>query len=340
MRKISPMVAAAAILAALSAPQAAADEIADFFRGKTITILVSTGPGGGYDLYSRTLSQHYGRHIPGNPNFILTFMPGAGGMKAGQYLYNVAPKNGLMIGNLSNGLPLIQALGGDVRFDVGKLNYIGRMASQNAMTMVWHTAPATTLEAARRNELIFGGTGKVQQSELHSNSLKNVVGFDKLRIVSGYKGSADVVLAMEKGEVHAQSTAWSSWKTSFGRLIAEKKIVPLVEHGVAKSPDNPGVPLILDLARNPLEREVLTLINSDSAVGRNYALPPDTPPATVAALRKAFTATLADKRFLADAAQRKMEIWPLTGEELQRIVLGVTTAKPEVAAAAKKALGF
>jgi len=339
-RTLTTIAAGAAIMAAGVAGSARADEAADFYRGKTITIVVSTGPGGGYDLYSRTLSLHFGKHIPGNPAFVLSFMPGAGGMKAGQYLYNVGAKNSLMIGNLSNGLPLMQKLRSDVHFDVAKFNYIGRVASQNAMTMVNVNAPVTTLEKLRTTELIFGGTGKAQQSEMHPNSLRNVVGFTKIRIVSGYKGSADVILAMEKGEVQAQATAWSSWKTQFARLIKAKKVVPLVEHGVAKSPDNPGVPLVLDLARNDFERRVLTLINSDSAVGRNFALPPGVPAERVAALRTAFMATMKDKDFLADAEKRNMEVWPMSGEELQRLVVDVTAAPANIVDAAKKALLF
>jgi tripartite-type tricarboxylate transporter receptor subunit TctC len=339
-RTSTTFIAVAAIAAAATAVPAQADSVADFYRGKTITIVVSTGPGGGYDLYSRTLSMYFGKHIPGHPNFVLTFMPGAGGMKAGQYLYNVGAHNSLMIGNLSNGLPLMQKLRTDVRFDVSKFNYIGRVASQNAMTMVNANAPATTLEKARTTELTFGGTGKAQQAEMHPNSLRNVLGFTKIRIISGYKGSADVILAMEKGEVDGQCTAWSSWKTQYARLLKEKKVVPLVEHGVVKSPDNPGVPLVLELARNDFERKVLTLINSDSAVGRNFALPPGVPADHVAALRAAFMATMKDKDFLADAHKRNMDVLPMSGEALQKLVVDVTTAPPNVVQAARKALLF
>ena len=333
-------VAFAAVATAIVACPARADAVADFYHGKTITILVSTGPGGGYDLYSRTLSQHLGKHVPGHPNFVLQFMPGAGGMKAGQYLYNVGTRNSLMIGNLSNGLPLMQKLRTDVRFDVAKFDYIGRVASQNAMTMVRADAPATTLEKARKVALTFGGTGKAQQSEMHPNSLRNLLGFTRMRIISGYKGSADAMLAMEKGEVDGNCTAWSSWKTTYARLLKEKKVVPLVEHGVAKSPDNPGVPLVMDLARNDFERKVLTLINSDSAVGRNFALPPGVPADRVAALRTAFMATMKDKDFLADARKRNMDLWPMSGDDLQRLVVDVTAAPANVVEAAKKALLF
>lgn len=341
MSKLSMTIAAAATIAPVvfAGPAQAAD-VADFYRGKTITIVVSTGPGGGYDLYSRTLSLHLGRHVPGHPGFVLSFMPGAGGMKAGQYLYNVGAKNSLMIGNLSNGLPLMQKLRSDVHFDVSRFNYIGRVASQNAMTMVNVSAPATTLDKARTTELTFGGTGKAQQAEMHPNSLRNVLGFTKIRVISGYKGSADVILAMEKGEVDGQCTAWSSWKTQYARLLKEKKVVPLVEHGVAKSPDNPGVPLVLDLARNDFERQVLTLINSDSAVGRNFAMPPGVPASHVAALRTAFMATMKDKAFLADAEKRNMEVWPMSGDDLQKLVVDVTAAPANVVEAAKKALLF
>lgn len=329
----------AASLVALSAfaPTAAAT---DFYRGKTVTIIVSTGPGGGYDLYSRTLSQHIGNHIPGQPNFILQFMPGAGGVKAANYVYNVAPKDGSVIALLSNGLPLVQLLKGSVRFDVAKFNFIGRAAAMNAMTMVSSSAPAKTLEDIRATELVFGSTGKGQQSDVHPNALKNVLGFSKIKVVCCYKGSAAVNLALEKGEVHAHSSAWSSWKTRGAALIQEKKIIPLLEHGIEKSPDNPGVPLALDLARNELQRDVLTLVSADAAVGRAFATPPGVPAEIVTLLRSAFTKTMDDAAFVAEAKKRKMELWPLSGEELQKLVNRVMASKADVVKAAKDALQF
>jgi tripartite-type tricarboxylate transporter receptor subunit TctC len=331
------LAAASGLGLALAAPTCAA---ADFYSGKTVTIIVSTGPGGGYDLYARTLSQHIGNHIPGKPNFILQFMPGAGGVKAANYVYTVAPKDGSVIALLSNGLPLVQLLKGNVRYDVAKFNFIGRAAAMNAMTMVSSNAPAKTLEDMRKTELVFGSTGKGQQSDLHPHALKNVLGFSKIKVVCCYKGSAAVNLALEKGEVHAHSSAWSSWKTSGAALIQEKKIFPLLEHGIEKSPDNPGVPLALDLARNELERDVLTLVSADAAVGRAFGTPPGVPAEIVTTLRTAFTKTMNDAAFLAEAKKRKMEIWPLTGEQLQMLVVKVIASKPDVIAAAKAALEF
>lgn len=323
---------------------ALADEkaVADFYQGKTVTIVVSAGPGGGYDLYSRTLSQHFGKHIPGKPDFVLQFMPGAGGVKAANYLYNVAPKDGSVLGNVSNTLTLIQLLKGGVKFDVGKFNYIGRAAAMNAITMVWHDAPATSLEELAKTDktLILGSTGVGQQGDIHAKAIKNVLGYSNIRIVTGYKGSANVNMAMEKGEVHGQASAWSSWKSRQGAWVKERKIVPLVEHGLVKSPDNPGAPLILDLAENDFEREVLKLICSDTVVGRVFVTPPGAPDDRVAALRKAFMETMKDPEFLADAKARKMELWPMPGEELQEIVLSATRADPKVIAAAKEALEF
>ncbi len=316
--------------------------VAELYRGKTVTIIVSAGPGGGYDLYSRTLSQHFGKHIPGNPSFVLQFMPGAGGAKAANYLYNVAPKDGRVIGNVSNTLTLIQLLKGGVKFDVAKFNYIGRAAAMNAITMVWHDAPATSLEALAKTDkkLILGSTGVGQQGDIHAKAIKNVLGYPNIKIVTGYKGSANVNMAMEKGEVHGQASAWSSWKSRYGAWVKSGKIVPLVEHGLVKSPDNPGAPLILDLAKNDFDRQVLKLISSDTVVGRVFVTPPGVPEKRVTALRKAFMATMKDPTFLADAKAKKMELWPMAGEELQEVVLSATNAQSEVVAAAKKALEF
>lgn len=312
----------------------------DFYRDKTVTIIVSTGPGGGYDLYARTLSEHIGRHVPGQPNFILQFMPGAGGVRAADYLYNIAAKDGSVIGLMSNGIPLVQLLKGDVRFDVAKFNFIGRADAMNAMTMVAGNLNVKTVEAARAADLVFGSTGRGQQSDMHPNALKSVLGFSRIKVVIGYKGSSEVNLALEKGEVNAHSSAWSSWKTSGARMIQSGTVIPLVEHGVEKSPDNPGVPLVLDLARNSFERQVLTLISSDAAVGRAFITPPGVPPARVAILREAFEKTIKDPAFLAEAKKRKLEIWPLTGAELQKQVETVMKSTPDVISTAKQALGF
>jgi tripartite-type tricarboxylate transporter receptor subunit TctC len=343
MKRINSIIALVGSSCLVSAGALAdAKAVAGFYQGKTITIVVSAGPGGGYDLYSRTLSRHFGKHIPGKPAFVLQFMPGAGGVKAANYLYNVAPEDGSVIGNVSNTLTLIQLLKGGVKFDVAKFNYIGRAAAMNAITMVWHNAPATSLEDLSKTDkiLIFGSTGVGQQGDIHAKAIKNVLGYSNIKIVTGYKGSANVNMAMEKGEVHGQASAWSSWKSRQGAWVKERKIVPLVEHGLVKSPDNPGAPLILDLAKNDFEREVLKLISSDTVVGRVFVTPPGVPEDRATALREAFTETMKDSDFLADAKAKKMELWPMPGEELQEIVSGATNADPKVIAAAKKALEF
>jgi tripartite-type tricarboxylate transporter receptor subunit TctC len=336
----STFIAAAALLAPAHGQTAGAPPTDNFYRDKTVTIIVSTGPGGGYDLYARTLSEHIGRHVPGQPNFILQFMPGAGGVRAADYLYNIAAKDGSVIGLMSNGIPIVQLLKGDVRFDVAKFNFIGRADAMNAMTMVAGNLNVKTVDAARGVDLVFGSTGRGQQSDMHPNALKNVLGLSRIKVVIGYKGSSEVNLALEKGEVNAHSSAWSSWKTSGARMIQAGTVVPLVEHGVVKSPDNPGVPLVLDLARNSFERQVLTLISSDAAVGRAFIMPPGVPASRVALLREAFEKTIKDPAFLAEASKRKLEIWPLTGAELQSQVETVMKSSPDVIATAKNALGF
>ncbi len=328
-----------ALAAFLTTPTHAAG-LADFYKDRTVTIMVGFGAGGGYALYARTLGQHMGRHIPGNPNIVLQFMTGAGGNKAANYFYTVAPRNGAVLAHLSNSAALQQVLRPKrIRFDVSKFNYLGRMVSMRSSIIVWHTSPATSLADFKKKTLIFGATGRAGQDYMNPTLMKNVLGF-KVKIVTGYKGSRAINNAMEKGEVHAMANSWGSVKARLGQWLDKKQIVPLAMVGLTVSPDRPDIPLVLDMAKSKEDRQILELMASTTAVGRAISTPPDIPADRLAALRAAFDATMKDPKFLADVKKRKMELDYMSGADVQKIINKTIATPKELVARFKKAVEF
>jgi len=327
-------------LTAFSAAPAHADGVADFYKDKTVTIMVGFGAGGGYGLYARTLSQHMGRHIPGNPNIVLQFMVGAGGVKVANYFYNVAARDGTFLAHLANSAALQQVLRPDrIRYDASKLTYLGRMVSMRSAIIVWHTAPATTLADFKKKTVIFGATGKAGQDYMNPTLMKNVLGF-KVKMVTGYKGSNAINLAMEKGELHAMANSWGSVKARLGQWLDKKQIIPLAMVGLTPSPDRPDIPLVLDMAKTDEDRQILELMASTTAVGRAFSTTPEVPADRRAALITAFDTTMKDPKFLADIEKRKMELDYMSGADVQKIINKTIATPKELVEKFKKAVEF
>jgi tripartite-type tricarboxylate transporter receptor subunit TctC len=340
LRIKSVTVVATMALAIVGAAPTQAAGVADFYKDRTMTILVGFGAGGGYALYGRTLGQHMGRHIPGNPKIIMQFMPGAGGNKAANYFYKVAPRNGAILSHLSNSAALQQVLRPErIRYDVSQLSYLGRMVSMRSSIIVWHSSPATNLKDFRKNTLIFGATGKAGQDYMNPTLLKNVLGF-KVKVVTGYKGARAINNAMEKGEVHAMANSWGSVKARLGQWLDKKQIVPLAMVGLTPSPDRPDIPLVLDMAKTQADRELLELMASTTAVGRAFSTPPEVPSDRVAALRAAFDKTMKDPKFLADVKKRRMELEYMSGADVQKIINKTIATPKDLVARFKKAVEF
>jgi tripartite-type tricarboxylate transporter receptor subunit TctC len=230
-----------------------------------------------------------------------------------------------------------QVLKGGVKYDAAKFNYIGRAGSMQYVIMVWHDKGVKTLDDMKKTEIIFGATGKSQSNYMVPILLKNVLGL-KARVITGYPGTKDISLALEKGEVGGRAGAWSSWQTGHAHWLRENKVIPVAQSGLEKATDLPNAPLLLDLAKNDEERAVLELLASDAAVGRGFMMPPGVPAERVQAMRRAFDATMADPAFLAEAKKRRLLIEPMTGEKLQEIVKKTVAASPEVVSRAKKVL--
>jgi tripartite-type tricarboxylate transporter receptor subunit TctC len=323
-------------LAALPTTLAHAQSVADFYRGKTITLLIGYTSGGGYDLYARVLSRHMGRHVPGNPAIVPQNMPGAGSLRVAGFLYTAAPKDGTAIGMFGRGIaiePLIGASG--AQFDARRFTWLGSGSDQVSLCASWHTSRVKTWDDMLRTPFTVGGEGPGSDPDMFAIMLKNLLGA-KLKLVSGYPGGPEINLAIERGEVDARcGWSWSSIKITKPDWLAEKKINLLLQMALKKSPELPNVPLVMDQARGERERLILRLMLSRQAMGWPFIAPPDLPPERAAALRKAFDDTMKDPEFLAEAKQRLLDVNPMRGAEIDKLVGELYATPPDVIAATK-----
>jgi tripartite-type tricarboxylate transporter receptor subunit TctC len=323
-----------AIALVLSAIMVGTVHAEDFYKDKTINFIIPSAAGGGYDAYSRLIANHIGRHLPGQPNVVPQNMPGAGSIRATNFLYNVAPKDGTTIGMVDQAIHLNQILGTPgLKADVTKFNWIGRILSNSAVLFAWHDAPVKTIQDAFTKELIVSTSGAA--SKLNWTVLNNLLGM-KFRIITGYKGTADSRLAMERGEVNALSMPWSLLKIEGAELLRDKKINLLLQTGADKHPELPQVPRMIDLARNDAERKVLELFSSPSTIGRSVLAPPGLPKERVVELRAAFMESIKDPALLADVKKFKLELDPLSGEALQASITGGGDLPPELVERARQ----
>ena len=317
---------------------AKADGLEDFYKGKDMAFNVGFDVGGGYDLYARVLSRHFGRHMPGKPGVVVQNMPGAGGIRAANYIYNLAPRDGSVIGMIDQSLPLQQLLEPEsMKTDVTKFNWVGRIASNSAILYAWHTAPVQNIQDAFSNELIISSSGG--NSRMMSNFVKKLLGM-KFMIVTGYKGTNESRLAMQRGEVHALTQPWSALRAENAEWLQEKKVKLLMQVGVDAHPDLPGLPTVVDLARNEDERKLLSFMASGSRIGRSILSPPNQPAERVAALRAAFMATMQDEAFMAEITKLALDLDPISGEELQKSVIETASLDPGLIAKARKLAGL
>ena len=319
----------------LAAAPAASQTVADFYRGKTLTMVVGTSPGGDYDLRLRMVARHIGRHIPGNPTVVVNNMPGGGGLVVANWLANIAPKDGTVAVAITQNLPVHQATGAaGIKFDVREFNWIGNTTDTPNIINSWHTTGIRTIADVMQRELIVGATGTASGSFLYPHALNRLVG-TKFKIVTGYPGGNDINLAMERGEVGGRgSNSWASWKSTRPQWLAEKKVFILVQVGVKRNPELPDVPTMQELAKNDSDRQVLEFISADTAISRPLVTNAGVPRERVAALRRAFDATMKDPEFLAEAEKSKTDISPMTGEEAQKIATATINTPPDVLARA------
>jgi tripartite-type tricarboxylate transporter receptor subunit TctC len=308
---------------------AAAQDAESFFRGKQLEILVGNAAGGGYDLYSRVLARHLGRHVPGNPGVVVKNVPGAGGLKLANDLYATTPKDGTSFGIFDRGVviePLLDNSG--ARFDATKFSSIGSIGKQVATCAAWYQAPVKTIQQALEQELVIGGTGPSATTTYPT--LLNAVIKTKFKIVSGYEGSGDIMLALERGEVQGVCLSWPTLKSIKGDWVRDKKLVPLVQISLVSDPELAGVPLVQDIAKSDAARDMLQFFFAPNEFGRPYFAPPGVPADRLAALRRGFDATMKDPAFLADAEKSRMDVDPMTGEAMQALLQRIYAAPAAV----------
>jgi len=318
-----------------------ADPIEDFYKGKTMQMVIRSQAGaGGYDSYARLLARHIGRNIPGNPRVLPVNMPGGGGIVAANYIAKVAPKDGTTLTIVSQGLAVDQALGLNASFqaDLREFNWIGNMSDSNQILAVWHTSPTKTLADARQRETTIGTTQAGSISQQLTAFYNNVLG-TKLKIVFGYPDGHDVDLAMQRGEVEGRGTnTWASYVSVSPHFVRDNLITPLLQVGLKKDPALPHVPLLRELARSAEDQAILDFMSNAVAVGRPIATTPGTATERVEALRRAFDATLNDPLFIKEAQKENAEISPMTGAQLAQIIKALIEAPAEIKAGMKSAI--
>ena len=337
--RIGRLALAAGAIGTMASTAALADPVADFYTGKTLTLLLSTGVGGSNDLNARLLMEHMTKYIPGKPSYVARNMPGAGHVRASNYLYNRAPRDGTIIAAFVRFYVLHQALGGKgVKYDARKFNYLGSTLASNVVVGAWHKSGITTIAQAMKKQLIVGGTGVGSGTVIFPTILNALLG-TKFKIVQGYKSGNNIDLAMERGEVFGRSgNTFISINAVHPDWIKGKKLAILAQIGLAKEKGFPNIPLITDLAKNASDREVLELYSGIIAVGSPIFTNQDVPKARVAALRKAFDTTMKDPAYLAAAKKVRLKILPTSGAELARIIDNVINAPPDVIAKAREAV--
>ena len=314
--------------ASLAGPVWAAEDVAEFYSGKQLKLIVRAGPGGSYDVYTRLMGRHIVNHIPGNPTALTIHMPGGGGIKAFNYVANVAPKDGTVMTMVTQSFPMEQALGTNknLGIDQRELNWIGNMSDSNQVLVTWHRAQTKTLEDAKRRETIIGATG-IGSTSSQLTAFYNYTLGTKFKIIFGYPSSPEIALAMERGEVEGRST-------STPQIYAPPGAPPLanflIQTGTKKLEGFSQVPLLLDLAKNPQERALFDFISKASSIARPIAAAGGIPAERVQALRRAFDAMFSDAAFIKEADGQGMEISLTKGEDLQRFVADMISAPPAI----------
>ncbi len=292
----------------VASPDARADAVSDFYKGRQLSLIISSTVGGGYDLYARTIARHLGQHIPGNPSVIPQNMPGAGGIAAANHMYSVAPKDGSVIAAIQNTVPFEPLFQNKAaKFDAAKLNWLGTPTTEVGMYIVYHTSKIKTLRDAQTQEMVAGGAGAASTPAFYGRLFNEILHL-KAKLVTGYPGQNEILLAMENGEVEAMpSPFWSSLKTARPKWYPEHLMRVLFQYGAKPHPELKDVPFALDLLDKADDKILLTAAVAPLALGRPYTAPPGIPADRLAALRDAMMATFKDPQFLADCARQRLE---------------------------------
>ena len=319
-------------------PASAQDDVAAFYRGKQLRMVVGSAVGGGYDLFARIVARHIVNHIPGRPHIIVQNQPAAGGAVMTNQLYGQGPKDGTVIGVPINGIPTAPLLQSGIQFDATKLIWVGSTNREAYVAFVWHTAPVESIADLRSREVVVGATTPGTTMVDFPLLVNDILGF-KFKIVRGYQGTPQINLAIERGEVQGMGgIGWASVKAQTPHWISDKKIKVLAQYGLKRHPELSDVPTMLELAKSNADRQAMTMLFARTEYGRPYFLPPDVPEERVAALRRAFDATMKDTAFIAEVAKLQFDVDPLTGEQVQALVAQLAATPREIVARVRAAL--
>jgi tripartite-type tricarboxylate transporter receptor subunit TctC len=325
-------------LAGLTAAPAQAQSVADFYKGKNISLVIGFDSGGGYDIYARLLGRHIGKHIPGQPNIVPQNMPGAGSLRAAQFIYSAAPKDGTAFGTFGRQMGITPLLSPSAQYDGTKFNWLGSITNEVSTCISWHSAPVKTWNDLLNKEITLGGDGPGADPDVFAQLYRHV--FDaKIKLVSGYHGTTPIILAMERGEVDGLcGYSWSTIKSKHQPWLRDKKINILVQAALKKEPELPDVPLALDLAKTEEQRQVLKVFLTSQETARPFAAPPGTPEDRKAALVAAFDATMKDPEFLAEAKKLNLDVNPLSGQTITGLLTELYATPKDVLAKAAQAM--
>jgi tripartite-type tricarboxylate transporter receptor subunit TctC len=332
------------VIAALAivAGAARADAVEDFYKGRTISVYIASGPGGGYDAYGRLLAQYLVTHLPGHPQSVPVNMPGAGGRTVANFLYNKAPQDGTAIGILQAPIIMDKLLYGDsaqgALYDPRKFSWIGSLDQFTPIAVVWNTYGIKSIDDAKGKEIKFGSSGGDVSERLYANILNTMLG-TKFVAIAGYGGSAEIALAMERGEVPAfVGWYWAGMKRTKPEWLEKNLVTVLVQFGIAPNPDMKGVPFVMDLLKDPTDRQVVRVALSQLTMARPFTAPPNVPKDRVAALRQAFDETIKDPAFLADAQKQQLDITPYGGAQIDALLKDMYATPPELVARVRAAM--
>jgi tripartite-type tricarboxylate transporter receptor subunit TctC len=325
-----------AIAISIATTTASAQTPEEFYRGKTINLVIPNAPGGSFDLYARLAANHLGRFIPGNPSIVAQNMPGAAGMLAANYLTGVAPKDGTVLAVLVPNITLAQILGvSSIAYDTRRFNWIGRIIATTATLFTWHTSGTKTLADLKTRETLVASTGPLSQAEINSTMLNGVVG-TRFKLIRGYRGSGEAALAVERGEADGTLMPWEFLKSAHADWLRDGKISIVTRYVRRPIAERPDVRSVYDLAETTEQANVLRLFLGADEMGHPIAMPPETPRDRVDAVRNALAAMVKDPEFLADAKKRKLDLLPGSHDELEKTVAEAFAASPAEIEIARK----
>ena len=326
-----------AVLLSPVSTYAQTESLAEFYRNKPINLIVGYSTGGGYDIYARSFARHLGKHMPGNPKIVVTNMPGAGSLTTVNHLYNVAPKDGSALATFGRGLPMEPMIGaGKTQFDATKLTWIGSISTELSVCAVTQKSKAVTFNDLLTQEVALGGEGAGSDPDTYANLVRSLTGA-KIRLVTGYPGGNDMTLAIERGELDGRcGWSWGSVKATRPSWVSgPDKLRVLIQLSVERSDEMKDVPTIYEMAKTAEDKEAVKLIVSRQTIARPFAAPPALPGDRAQALRLGFDATMKDPEFLAEAKTLSLEVDPVSGVQMEKLIQELYRASPDVVARAK-----